>query len=381
LNIWAFKSGTTPRPRTVEKYLKLNSIMNAGIKLIIIPLTFLFAVNGFSQKKIDIGHQIDSLLQKEYKDKKFNGNILVVQKNKTLYEKSFGFANPSRKDNLNKDFKFQIGSIYKEFVAVAVMQLYEKGLIHLEDDIHKYIPELPVWSKSISIKNLLQYSSGLPEVQWAKYFNEDKNITFEEVFEDLKTIKTLNFKPGSGYLYTNYSPLLLMKLIENITHQDFSEYAKQNLFDSDDIVIKEKYPYTDRSLMAIPFDSKYTIDSYKMALPILFASNVRGLYNWFDKIHSNKMISQKSKLFLGKIANILTDEFKQSPLGIVTTCQKETFGLPDVIEHTHDGSNGNYQVIARRFNNNDLSIIILTNQKNNNLFDISESIYKIVTKN
>jgi hypothetical protein len=133
--------------------------------------------------------------------------------------------------------------------------------------------------------------------------------------------------------------------------------------------------------MAMPFDSLYVVDSYKMALPILFSSNTKGLYNWFEKIHSNKMISQKSKLFLGKTANILTDDFKQSPLGIVTTFQKKTFGIPDVIEHTHDGSNVNYQVIARRFNNNDLSIIILTNQKNNNLFDISANIYKLVTEN
>jgi hypothetical protein len=355
--------------------------MKTIIKLKLILLSLLFTVNGFSQKKIDISNQIDSLLQKEYQDKRFNGNVLVVKENKTLYEKSFGYAEPIHKEKLTKDFKFQIGSIYKEFVAVAIMQLYEKGLIDLENDVHMYITDLPEWAKHISIKNLLQYSSGLPNVQWEKYSNQNKCITFESVLEDLKNTRTLNFKPGSGYLYTNYSPLLLMKVIENIKGQDFSDYVKENLFDSDDIVVKDKYPYTDSSLMAMPFDSLYVIDSYKMALPILFSSSTKGLYNWFEKIHSNKMISQKSKLFLGKTANILTDDFKQSPLGIVTTCQKKTFGIPDVIEHTHDGSNVNYQVIARRFNNYDLSIIILTNQKNNNLFDISANIYKLVTKN
>jgi len=355
--------------------------MKTIIKQILVLSILLFTVNGFSQKKIFITNQIDSLLRKEYQNKKFNGNVLVLKENKTLYENSFGYADPIQKEKLNKDFKFQIGSIYKEFVAVAVMQLYEKGLIDLESNVHMYITDLPEWAKDISIKNLLQYSSGLPEVSWGKYINQDKYITFENILEDLKNTETLNFKPGSGYLYTNYSPLLLMKVIENITKKNFSDYAQQNLFDSDDIIIKDKYPYTDSSLMAKPFDLNHAIDSYKIALPILFSSNVKGLNNWFEKIHSNKMISQKSKLFLGKTANILTDDFKQSPLGIVTICQKETFGLPYVIEHTHDGSNGNYQVIARRFNDNDLSIIILTNQKNNNLFDISENIYKIVIKN
>jgi len=363
--------------------------MKAIIKLKLILLSLLFTVNGFSQEKIDISNQIDSLLQIEYQDKRLNGNVLVVKGNKTLYEKSFGYADPIQKEKLNKDFKFQIGSIYKEFVAVAIMQLYEKGLIDLENDVNMYITDLPEWAKDISIKNLLQYSSGLPQVQWEKYIsqkkytniNQDKYITFKDILEDLKNTKTLNFKPGTGYLYTNYCPLLLMNIIENITQKDFSDYAKQNLFYSDDIEMKDRYPYTENSLMARPFDSIYTIDSYKMTLPILFTSNAKGLHDWFDKIHSNKMISEKSKLFLGKTANILTDDFKQSPLGIVITCQKETFGLPDVIEHTHDGSNGNYQVIARRFNNNDISIIILTNQKNNNLFAISEKIYTLILKN
>jgi CubicO group peptidase (beta-lactamase class C family) len=113
--------------------------MKTIIKLKLILLSLLFTVNGFSQKKIDISNQIDSLLQKEYQDKRFNGNVLVVKENKTLYEKSFGYLEPIQKEKLTKDFKFQIGSIYKEFVAVAIMQLYEKGLIDLENDVNRYV--------------------------------------------------------------------------------------------------------------------------------------------------------------------------------------------------------------------------------------------------
>ncbi|WP_313032224.1 serine hydrolase domain-containing protein [Soonwooa sp.] len=322
--------------------------------------------------------EIDALLKKEYQSKKFNGNILVVQNNKILYKKSFGYADQHKKYKLSQDFKFQIGSVYKEFVAVAIMQLYEKKLIDLEDSISKYIPELPIWSKDVSVKHLLQYSSGLPEIQFQKYF--PNIVTYKDVYNDILNTKNLQFKPGTSYLYTNNSPILLMKIVENVTHQTFTNYAKAYLFNSNHIEIKDKYPYSDSQQIAIPFDSEYKPDTYKLELPFLFVSNVEGLYDWFHRIHNNTLISQKSKLFLGKTANIIINQFMQSPLGVVRISQEPLSGLITIVEHTHDGSMGNYKCIARRFNTIDLSIIILTNQDNNNIYPISDEIYKIVTK-
>lgn len=70
----------------------------------------------------------------------------------------------------------------------------------------------------------------------------------------------------------------------------------------------------------------------------------------------------------------------ESPLGTVRLCEKPISGSIKIVEHTHDGTFGNFRCIARRFNNIDLSIIILTNQNNNNVYPISEDIYKIVTE-
>lgn len=327
---------------------------------------------------IVLSKQIDALLKKEYLNKKFNGNVLVVQNDKVLYKKSFGYADPQQKIKLSQDFKFQIGSVYKEFVAVAIMQLYEKKLIDLEDSVNKYIPELPIWSRDVSIKHLLQYSSGLPEIQFQKYL--PNIVTLKDVYNDILTTKNLQFKPGTSYLYTNNSPILLMKIVENVTHQNFTDYAKLHLFNSDNIEIKDKYPYFDSNLMAIPFDAEYKADPYKFELPFLFVSNVQGLYDWFQRIHNNSLISQNSKLFLRKTADVMVNQFMQSPLGIIRICQEPVSGFMTIVEHTHDGSMGNYKCIARRFNTLNLYVIILTNQDNNNVYTISDEIYKIVKK-
>lgn len=344
-----------------------------------IIIILLLSKKGISQTNRELPKQIDSLLTNNNQETTINGNVLVIQNSKILYEKSFGFAEPNRKVKLNKDFKFLIGSIYKEFPAVAIMQLSEKGLINIEDNVDKYISELPSWSKDISIKNLLQYSSGLPEIQTKKYPRE-KIITTKDIFSDLLNVKNLIYTPGTDYLYTNYSPLLLMKIVENVSGKSFNEYSKIFLFNSDNINIKTQYPYIDKVNLALSFNNEFVPDDFKLEIPFLFVSNAYGLYDWFKRIDENSLISEKSKLFLGKTANILTYKSMQSPFGKLYTTKQSTSREISVKEHTHDGSFGNFKCIARSFNLENITIIILTNQNTNNVYEISEEIYKLVVK-
>ncbi len=121
---------------------------------------------------------------------------------KTLYEKSFGYTDGSQNTILNKDYRFNIGSTYKEFPAVSIMQLKEKNQINLEDKISKYISGLPNWSEKISIQNLLQYSSGLPTIGWDVYFSKGINVNDNHIIEEIKSVKNLESEPGSDYLYS-----------------------------------------------------------------------------------------------------------------------------------------------------------------------------------
>ncbi len=94
---------------------------------------------------------------KLHKDKKFNGNVLIVGSGKELYRNSFGFAKGDASEKLTQEHLFQIGSIYKEFPAVAIMQLKEKGLLSLDDKLSQFVHELPEWAESVKINHLLQF--------------------------------------------------------------------------------------------------------------------------------------------------------------------------------------------------------------------------------
>jgi CubicO group peptidase (beta-lactamase class C family) len=341
-----------------------------SILLLFISITFINCQSHTS---------IDSYFKELAADGDFNGNVLIIKNGEKLYENSFGFADASKTVLLTKEYRFGLGSVYKEFPAVSIMQLQEKGLLHIEDKIDTYLKDLPSWASKISIKNLLQYTSGLPKVEWEKYLAKNEKITEEKIKQDLQSIEELNFEPGEDYLYTNHSPQLLSKIVESITKQTFTDYVIENLFipfSLNTAVIPKGFPFVDKNLMAIPFNEANEEDSWNVALPgVMFAFTANDLYQWINNLHAYKIINQKSIKFLSEEADFFGNI--QAPLGFVEWKNNK------IIEHSHHGESGNYECMVRRFNNDKdvLTIIVQANQKHGNVIDISDDIKSILKFN
>lgn len=318
---------------------------------------------------------IDSYLTGLHEKHKLNGNVLVLKDGKRVYEKSFGYADGSKTALLDSDYRFNLGSVYKEFPGVAIVQLQQQHLLNVTDPVSKYIPELGAWAEKVTIKNLLQYSSGLPMVTWNNYFGNGLEVTDTLLFKDLQQLKALEFEPGTDYLYSNNNPILLIKIIERVSKQSFSDYINEHIFQPlqmDHTVIKNRYPYEDTSDMAIPFDSDFIVDDYSLSVNgILFSSTADDIAKWFTHLDAFKLIPQDAVEFLSEVA--VQGANIQSPLGS-TIWKNER-----LIEHTHHGSSGNYECIIRNFKEEGITIVILTNQKHGNVHEISETLYDILT--
>ncbi len=341
---------------------------------------FLVSIMGYAQKHIENStsqtqQKIDTLVQGYYTKGELNGNILVMKDGKMLYKNALGYADGSKQTKLTEDFKFGIGSIYKEFPAVAIMQLQEADKIQLDDTIQQYLPDLPNWSKEITIKNLLQYTSGLPKINFRKYFSENKTIYESDVLQDIQHIETLEFSPGTDYLYSNNNPFLLIKIIEKVSGTTFNDYVQEYLFKPHGIhntIIKNQYPYTDTTLMAIPMNTDFEEDQYKINIPtVLFSSTTEDLYHWVKALHSYAIINESSVSILSETATVGGSNV-QAPLGNCVTINNK------ISEHIQHGSSVNYEGVIQHFPKEDLSIILLTNQKHQNVFEIAEKIKGIV---
>ncbi|MEM6685734.1 MAG: serine hydrolase, partial [Bacteroidota bacterium] len=107
--------------------------------------------------------EIDAFLQQEYSKKEPGAVVLIAQKGTVIFEKAYGLASLKPKRKLQPNMVFQIGSMTKQFVSAAILQLVEDGKMALSDTIQKYVPEYPSKKYPITIHHLLSQTSGIPE--------------------------------------------------------------------------------------------------------------------------------------------------------------------------------------------------------------------------
>lgn len=181
--------------------------------------------------------RIDSMMQELAANRNYNGVMLVAEEGKQIYKRAFGYV---RKDTLQKfdtTYQMQLASVSKPFTAMAVLLLIEKGLLNYDDDIKKWFPKLRY--KGITVQNLLQHTSGLPDyindnyifIKYAK--NKGKGIvwTNQDLINVLEKQKIgLRFATGKKFSYSNTGYALLATIIEKVSKQKFPNFMRENIF-------------------------------------------------------------------------------------------------------------------------------------------------------
>jgi hypothetical protein len=128
---------------------------------------------------------------------------------------------------------FHVASISKEFTAMAIHLLARQGKLSLDDDVRKYIPEVPDFGERITIKHLIHHTSGLRD-QWSLLemagWREDDVITEGDILDLVSRQKALNFKPGEEHLYSNTGYTLLAIIVKRVSGQSLREFADANIF-------------------------------------------------------------------------------------------------------------------------------------------------------
>lgn len=211
-------------------------------------------VNGKKVDKVEeiveLGYEeLESFLEDEAANKRFQGVALVAEGDKIVFAKAYGQAEGNRENKLTT--RFAIASNTKQFTATAIMQLVEENKISLDETIDKYFPEYK-YGSSITIKNLLQMRSGIPD-----YLNEielfmkdedtkkmlkeyESNAYFDKYVEDkrwspeiiLKNLylTDIGFAPNESYDYSNTNYYLLGLIIEEASGLSFEDYLKEYIF-------------------------------------------------------------------------------------------------------------------------------------------------------
>lgn len=291
-----------------------------------------------------------------------NGNVLIVDQGKTLYEGSFGYADASKKTKLNAQYRFHIGSIAKEFNAVAIMMLKEQGKLDLEDKLSQFVTDLPVWADSISVKNLLQYTSGLPDLKW-NTINGD-----EQAMAAFKQIRKLDFKPGTKYAYNNSNTFFQRRIIEKIKGIPFNRFVKDSMLKKAGMLASVVDPADSDAMMAKSFNKDGVQDPMTYPLSGWTAVTIDDFYKWSLALNAFKFITPSSTYAI--IIPYLKDKQAGLGAGAMRNNKIET--------HVHDGSARNYQALLDVDNTKGRTIIWMTNSRNQQMFAVSDAIKHIL---
>lgn len=199
---------------------KFQFIICFGTFIVLIP-TILFAQD--EQFK-----EIDELFEKWNTPNYPGCAVAIIKDAEVVYKRCFGHANLEYDIPITTSTMFHAASVSKQFTAFAIALLEKENKLSLEDDISKYLPELPDFGKTITIRHLIHHTSGLREqytllkisgvevVDW---------ISNEHILKLVKQQNELNFDPGDEIVYCNTGYTLLAEIIEHITGQTFNEFT------------------------------------------------------------------------------------------------------------------------------------------------------------
>jgi CubicO group peptidase (beta-lactamase class C family) len=161
--------------------------------------------------------------------------LAVIHDGRIVYEHGYGMADLSHDAVITPRTPFHVASVSKQFTAAAILLLAQQGRLSLDDEIHRYLPELPDFGASIAVRNLLHHTSGLRD-QWdllslAGYRYSLDLITDEDVMSLTLKQRHLNFPPGSEYMYSNTGYTLAGQIVKRVSGASLRAFTTKSIFE------------------------------------------------------------------------------------------------------------------------------------------------------
>jgi CubicO group peptidase (beta-lactamase class C family) len=315
--------------------------------------------------------------------------VLIAEDGKVKYNKAIGYIDYANLKSLNKNSIFELASVSKQFTAMTIMMVKEKGLLRYDDLVEKYI-NIPY--KGMTIRQLLTHTSGLPDYQaiMDSYWDKSKVAGNDDIINYLnKYAPPKLFEPGEKYLYSNTGYVLLASILEKVSGRDFIEFCNTEIFNKLKMnhtairSLQEKakiknfaighvfVPERNDYIRADSFpSSNYTIWLGNRKGPGRISSTADDLLKWDQALYTNYLLSQTT----------LEEAFTPMLLnnGAISNYG---FGWDLIPEHNivwHNGDNPGYKTLIIRFLKTKTTLIVLCNNATDEFVNLTDQLKKII---
>jgi len=327
-----------------------------------------------SSQSVAFEKAVDEFITPYVDAKTFSGSVLIAEGENVLISKGYGMANLEHDVPNTPQTKFRLGSITKQFTAMAILMLQEQGQLDVQDPVCDYIPDCPEAWQAITIHHLLTHSSGIPNYTGFPDFKELAVLgsTISGTIDTFRD-KPLGFAPGTAFGYSNSGYILLSHIIEQSAgNPSYEAFVSENIFqplnmmnsgvDQNSLVLSNRasgYVRVDSNTLA-------NADYLDMSVPhAALYSTVEDLYLWDRALYTETLVSQNS-------------------LDMMFTPDKG-YGYGWFISYmlgrkvaAHDGGINGFATFIARFVDDDVVIIVLSNIENSNPENITRGLARIV---
>jgi CubicO group peptidase (beta-lactamase class C family) len=317
---------------------------------------------GFTANKTA---QVDQLFS-SYNGKDTPGAVVMVIKNgKPIFKKAYGLANLEDKIPATLATNFRLASVTKQFTAMCIMMLVQSGRLGYDHNLQQIFPEFPAYGRSITIRHLLQHTSGL--------------IAYEDLIPDTTTAQVLDkdvlammiaqdstcFAPGSQYRYSNSGYAVLAMVIEKISGQPFAKFLQENIFKplgmKNTVAYQKGVSTVKRRAMGYRQEGgRFVFSDQSLTSAVLgdggIYSSVEDLFKWDQALYTEKLIKKEA------MASAFT-------LGVLSAGKPLDYGFGWRIDQYHGqrrlwhtGSTSGFRNVIQRYPDARFTVIILTNR-------------------
>lgn len=348
-------------------------------KIIAFLAVVLTAGQSYSQVLPDsIRQKIDQLFSRW--DSKYSPGctIGIIQGDSLIYSKGYGMANLEYSIPNGPETIYHMASVSKEFTGYAIVLLARQGRLSLDDDIRKYLTWFPDMKEKITIRHLLNHTSGIRD-QWqllaVSGTRLDDVITQEHVVKLLSRQKELNFKPGERYLYCNSGYTMCAEIVKAVTGKTLRQFTDSAVFkplgmsqthfhdDYTEIVPNRSYSYSRKGL-----GFSNSVLSYSNAGATSLFTNINDLSKWVRNYYHTVAGDQKDIEALTRKGILNNGKENDYALGIVSNKYKGWR------QFSHGGADAGYRTYLAVFPDLKMGFLVFSNLAD---FNTAEKAYAI----
>ncbi|MFN8495748.1 MAG: serine hydrolase domain-containing protein [Caldilineaceae bacterium] len=319
---------------------------------------------------------VDAVLKKLVEQQQFSGAVLIAQAGALLVNKGYGFADRAKQLPNTPQTKFRLGSLTKQFTALAMLQLQAQGKLNVQDPICKYLTDCPATWQAMTIHQLLTHTSGIPDLTHFPDYERIKTTpsTPAQTIARFKA-KPLDFQPGAKWDYSNSNYIVLGAIIERASGKSYEQFLQENIFIP--LQMNSSGYEHDKTMLATGY-ANATAEAELIDMSIPFAagglySTVEDLYRWDQALYTEKLLPAhlRDQLFM--------------PFATIPDSGGLSYGYGWVIGQqfnhltfSHNGGIEGFVSSINRFPAEKVTLIVLCNQQDTNPNALIASLASII---